>query len=65
MNIMKSLLLTILLLSLHTLGAGAQDIYMSTSFHEPATEGLRYIYSRDAIHWDTVPGIFLKPSVGT
>ena len=28
----------------------AQDLYVSTSFHEPATDGLRFIYSRDAVH---------------
>ena len=42
----------------------AQDIYVSTSFHEPATDGLRFIYSRDAVHWDSIPGTFLAPKVG-
>ena len=32
-----------LLLSLFFAHASAQDIYVSTSFHEPATEGLRSI----------------------
>ena len=27
----------------------------STSFHEPANEGLRYLYSEDGMHWDSVP----------
>lgn len=44
--------------------AQEKQIYMSTSFHEPATEGLRYIYSEDAVHWKEVPGIFLEPQVG-
>lgn len=43
----------------------ATDIFVSTSFHEPANEGLRFIYSRDGIHWDSIPGTFLKPEVGT
>lgn len=64
MNVMTTLLLSLLFLLQPSLRAYAQDMYMSTSFREPATEGLRFIYSRDAIHWDTVPGIFLKPSVG-
>lgn len=42
----------------------AKDIYVSTSFHEPADEGLRFIYSRDGIRWDTIQGTFLKPLIG-
>ena len=38
----------------------AKDIYVSTSFHEPATEGLRFIYSRDGIRWDSIQGVFLR-----
>lgn len=41
-----------------------KDFFVSTSFHEPANEGLRYIYSRDGIHWDSIPGTWLKPAVG-
>ena len=37
---------------------------MSTSFHEPATEGLRFIYSYDGIRWDSIQGVFLRPEVG-
>ena len=48
-----------------TVGVQAQDLYVSTSFHEPASEGLRFIYSRDAIHWDSIPGTFLPPRIGT
>lgn len=39
----------------------AKDIYVSTSFHEPATEGLRFIYSYDGIRWDSIQGVFLRP----
>src|ERR1035437_8933598 len=39
--------------------------FVYTSFHEPANEGLRYIYSEDGIHWDSIPGTWLKPAVGT
>ena len=42
----------------------AKDIYVSTSFHEPATEGLRFIYSEDGIRWDSIEGVFLRPEVG-
>ncbi|GHE46928.1 glycoside hydrolase family 43 protein [Sphingobacterium griseoflavum] len=42
-----------------------RDVYLFTSFREPATEGLRYLYSKDAYHWREVPGVFLKPTLGT
>ena len=44
--------------------AGAKDIFVSTSFHEPADEGLRFIYSYDGIKWDSIKGTFLKPELG-
>lgn len=40
------------------------ELYISTSFHEPATEGLRFIYSRDGLHWDSIPGTWFKPAIG-
>jgi hypothetical protein len=43
----------------------AKEIYLSTSFREPANEGLRYIFSHDGYNWDTIPGVWLKPEVGT
>lgn len=42
-----------------------KEFYVSTSFHEPADEGLRFIYSKDGIHWDSIAGTWLKPEVGT
>ena len=42
----------------------AKDIFVSTSFQEPATEGLRFIYSHDGIRWDSIQGVFLRPEVG-
>ncbi len=41
-----------------------KDIYLFTSFHEPADAGLRYLYSEDGIHWDSIPGTWLKPEIG-
>jgi len=41
-----------------------KEVYLYTSFHEPADEGLRFLYSYDGFHWDTIPGVFLKPDVG-
>ena len=60
----RNKLLTILCCLATFFVAQAQDFYVSTSFHEPATDGLRFIYSRDAIHWDSIPGTFLAPKVG-
>ena len=41
-----------------------KELYVFTSFHEPATEGLRFLYSEDGVNWDSVPGIWLKPEIG-
>lgn len=49
-------------LSLFT--ATAQEAYIFTSFHEPSTDGLRYLYSYDGLRWDTIPGIFMRPEIG-
>jgi len=63
-NIIKSVffLSFLFLLSCKTIQS---EVYLSTSFHEPANEGLRYIYSEDGIHWDSIAGTWLKPEVGT
>ncbi len=61
---MKKKLLLWLCLSWCGLMTHAKNIYVSTSFHEPATEGLRFIYSRDGLRWDTIQGVFLTPQVG-
>ena len=42
-----------------------RELYMFTSFHEPADEGLRFLYSEDGLKWDSIPGVWLKPEVGT
>src|SRR4051812_30452143 len=42
-----------------------KDVYVFTSFHEPATEGLRLLYSSDGYHWMEINKVFLKPEVGT
>ncbi|MBV5343153.1 glycoside hydrolase family 43 protein, partial [bacterium] len=41
------------------------NVYVSTSFREPANEGLRFIYSEDGLQWDSIPGTWLKPAIGT
>lgn len=41
-----------------------KEYYVFTSFHEPATDGLRFLYSEDGIHWDSIPGTWLNPTIG-
>ena len=52
------------LVMMFSTSASAKDIYVSTSFHEPANEGLRFIYSYDGINWNPIEGTFLAPKVG-
>jgi Glycosyl hydrolases family 43 len=56
----------IILLTLITSNCiGQKDAYLFTSFHEPATEGLRLLYSYDGYKWTDCNKIFLKPEVGS
>jgi hypothetical protein len=41
-----------------------KDVYLFTSFHEPANEGLRLLWSNDAYQWNDLNHIYLKPEVG-
>ena len=52
------------LLTLMLTASAQREVYVSTSFHEPATDGLRFIYSYDGWQWDSIPGTWLKPEVG-
>lgn len=40
------------------------EAYLFTSFREPSTDGLHYLYSYDGLLWDTIPGVWLHPEVG-
>ena len=53
-------------MALLALGAckAKKDVYLFTSFHEPATDGLRMLYSYDAYHWTDLNRILLKPEIG-
>ncbi|MCB2408869.1 glycoside hydrolase family 43 protein [Hymenobacter lucidus] len=44
--------------------AASRDVYMFTSFHEPANEGLRLLYSYDGYKWQDLNHTFLTPQVG-
>lgn len=39
-------------------------VYIFTSFHEPATAGLRLLYSYDGYKWTDIDTTFLKPQIG-
>ena len=41
-----------------------EEVYLFTSFREPSTQGLQYLWSEDGFHWDTIPGVFMHPEVG-
>lgn len=42
-----------------------KKLYMFSSFHEPATAGLRLLYSSDAYHWKDLDTVLLRPEVGS
>ena len=44
--------------------AGTKDVYMFTSHREPALDGLHFLYSHDGLHWDSLPGSWLRPQIG-
>ena len=60
----KKLMVAAVLSFFFAVSSYGKDIYVSTSFHEPATEGLRFIYSYDGVRWDSIAGVFLTPGVG-
>nr|WP_276900911.1 glycoside hydrolase family 43 protein [Pedobacter kyonggii] len=61
----SSFRLAIIGLLLCGLASCTKQAYIFTSFHEPANEGLRLLYSYDAYHWTDLNKTFLKPTVGT
>ncbi|GEO04418.1 arabinosidase [Adhaeribacter aerolatus] len=43
---------------------GSKEVYLFSSFHEPANEGLRLLYSYDGYKWTDLNKTFLKPEAG-
>jgi hypothetical protein len=41
-----------------------QDVYLFSTFREPATDGLYLAFSHDGYNWTDLGGSFLKPNVG-
>ena len=60
----KTILFFLIIFSLSCSQKVEKEVYLFTSFHEPADAGLRFLYSYDGFNWDSIPGIFLKPDVG-
>lgn len=61
----KSFHKIILMVTAVLLASCQKDVYVFTSFHEPANEGLRYLYSKDGYNWKGIEGIYLKPELGS
>ncbi|SFC15326.1 Glycosyl hydrolases family 43 [Parapedobacter composti] len=45
-------------------GKDTEAVYFFTSFREPATDGMRLLYSHDGLRWDTLGGVFIRPGIG-
>jgi len=56
--------ISFILFAMLLLASCSNKIYLFTSFHEPANEGLRMLYSKDGYHWKNIDSIYLKPSIG-
>ena len=65
-NLLRMLAAATLLVSCAGNGGSADEpmYYCFTSFHEPADEGLRLLYSEDGLRWDSIPGVLLRPEIG-
>ena len=61
----KIFFLKVLFLTMVLSLSAQKKVYMFTSFHEPATAGLRFLYSYDGYHWIDLDTTFLKPEVGS
>lgn len=65
LKFISSFRLAIIGLAFCELTSCSKQAYLFTSFHEPANEGLRFLYSYDAYNWTDLNKTFLKPEVGT
>jgi hypothetical protein len=54
----------LVLLSTLLLSSCQKKAWIFTSFHEPANEGLRLLYSYDGYHWNDLKKTFLTPQIG-
>lgn len=56
--------ISVLLFSIALFASCSNKIFLFTSFHEPANEGLRMLYSKDGYHWRGIDTVLLKPMTG-
>ena len=61
---MRSILFVFITLGALVSCTKEKEVYLFTSFHEPATDGLRMLYSDDGYNWTDLDHSFLKPEVG-
>ena len=60
-KMMRNLLICLLFFTSCSTG---KNIYLFTSFREPATDGLYFLYSHDGYHWNDLGGSWLRPEIG-
>jgi len=54
----------LLLVIIALLSSCSKEVYVFSSFHEPADAGLRFLYSKDGYKWNDLDHVYLKPEVG-
>ena len=57
------LMLSVFFAAIFTSCSSEKNVYMFTSFREPADAGLRLLYSHDGYKWTDLDTIFIKPEV--
>jgi len=64
-NIFRGISFSGLVFTLFLAGcASSKKAYLFTSFHEPANEGLRMLYSEDGYKWNDLDTVLLRPEIG-
>jgi len=61
----NAFILLIVILFVFTGCRSQSDVFLFTSFREPATDGLYLAWSEDGYHWNDLGGPYLAPMVGT
>src|SRR5205085_3646145 len=61
---MKNRIIVPFIFAVVLLTSWSRNAYLFTSFHEPADQGLRLLYSYDGLHWTDLDTVFLSPAVG-